>query len=106
MRRFELLVLRWAIRLREMSEQVWEHWRVGFVLIVAGAIVCGYWLFRLPAPGYAVAVIGVVAALMAGRTKASGSEKAGWMLVMFGLLLVETLAIRKDRRDAEDSQRQ
>jgi hypothetical protein len=99
-----LLVLRWAVRLRELSEQVWERRQVGFALVLAGAIICSYWLFRIPAPGYAVAVMGVAAALMAARTKASGYEKAGWMLVMFGLLFVET--IRKDRLDNEWRQEQ
>lgn len=101
-----LLVLRWAIKLREVSESLWEQAWFGFLFVVIYAIACGYWLFEIPAPGYAVAVMGVAAALMAARTKASGYEKAAWMLVMFGLLYVETRAIRKDRCDNEDKQEQ
>lgn len=94
----------WMVKLRAISEQIWKHWSLGFAFIFSGAVVCTYWLFILPAPGYAVAVMGVAAALMAGRTKASGYEKAAWMLVMFGLLFIETLAIRKDRNDNEAKQ--
>lgn len=106
MLRADLLVLRWAVKVREMSEQVWEHKRVGFVLVLAGAVLSAYWLFRIPAPGYSVTVMGVAAALMAARTKATGYEKAGWMLLMFALLFVELRAIRKDRLGSEAKQAQ
>jgi hypothetical protein len=106
MLRARLLALRWAIRLRELSELVWEHKRVGFLMVLAGTVVCGWWLFRIPSAGYAVTVMGLVAALMTARTKASGYEKAAWMLLMFGLLFVELKAIRKDRLDNEARQAQ
>lgn len=99
--RVGLLVLRWAIRLRELSEMLWEHRAFGFVFVLPCALICAYWVYKIPAPGYAIAVMGIAAAIMAARTKASGYEKAAWMLVMFGLLFVETRAIRKDRTDNE-----
>jgi hypothetical protein len=43
--------------------------------------------------------MGVVAAVMAARTRANGVEKATWMLLIGVFLVIEVLAIRKDRQD-------
>ena len=49
--------------------------------------------------------MGVVAATMAARTKATGPEKATWMLIISSLLIVEVLAIRKERQFNEVAER-
>jgi len=82
---------------------MWQHRRTGFVLIFIGAIWSGVWFFHIPSPGIAVAAMGAVVALMAGRDKPSGFEKACWMLLIFGYLLVEVFAIRKDRAEHDQT---
>jgi hypothetical protein len=46
--------------------------------------------------------MGIAAALMAARKDPSVWEKAAWTFMMFGLLLVEVLAIRADRKDHDE----
>ena len=60
----------------------------------------GYWFFRLPAPGKAVAALGAVAVFIALRGEIKdfhGSEKILWTLIVFSLLYIEIRAIDKDR---------
>ena len=101
--RFGLLLLRWKMELHGRLEAVWEGRRAGLALLACGTVVAGCLEHWVPAPGVAVAAMGVLAALMAARTKASGAEKAIWMLLISSLLVIEVLAIRKDRQvhDAE-----
>ncbi len=52
---------------------------------------------RLPPPGYAVAFIAVVAAVMSIQGDMLGWQKAIWMLVIGGFLIVELRSISADR---------
>ena len=70
-----------------------------------GATVCAALFFHSnPVPGVSVAIMGFAAALLAARTKANGREKATWMLIIAALLVIEIVAIRKDRSEAYATQ--
>jgi hypothetical protein len=98
-----LTLLRWKIESRAWLEGVWENRWSGIALTSCGAVVCAFLVWRIPAPGVSVAVMGVGAALMTARTKASGAEKAVWMLIITSSLVIEVLAIRKDRHEHDES---
>lgn len=100
------VLLRSKIKTRERLESVWENRWCGIGLTAIAATVAAYLLRSLPSPGVSVAFMGVVAALMAARTRASGVEKAVWMLIITSLLVVEVLAIRKDRLEHDLAQRE
>jgi hypothetical protein len=102
--RLPLLMLRWSSQFRNRAEQLWDTPRAGFYLFAAFSLLCAYFFGHVPPPGYAATTLGVVAALMAARTKASGVEKAGWMVMIGVLLFVEAKAIRKDRAENEAKQ--
>jgi hypothetical protein len=60
-----------------------------------------HWSRNLPLPGYSVAVIAGVAALMSIQGDMKGWQKAIWMLIIGAFLVVELRAINKDRVDAQ-----
>ncbi len=97
MTRVKLLLLRWKVELREQLETIWENRWAGIVLTGTGTIVAACLFYLIPSPGVSVAVMGLVAATMAARTKATGAEKAAWMLIISALLVVEIEAIKKER---------
>src|SRR5579863_9113694 len=85
-------------------EGFWENHWAAYSIIAVGLGTAIYWWRRPPAPGIAVLFMGVAVALMAGRSKPTGAEKALWMVMIFAFATVETLAIRKDRREQSDAQ--
>jgi hypothetical protein len=89
-------------KFRLSAEALWERPEFGMWLIFAGLCAAAYLLWWLPSPGIGVAVMGIAAALMSARKDPGGWEKAGWTFMMFALLLVEILAIRKDRREHDE----
>ncbi len=97
-----LVLLRWKMESRAWLEAMWEGRWFGIALTGICAMVCVYLQWEVPGPGVSVAVMGVAAALMTARTKASGAEKVVWMLIITSLLLSEVLAIRKDRAAHDD----
>ena len=68
------------------------------VLFLSSAL---YLYFRVPAPGWAVAGIAVVAAAMSLQNGMFGWQKALWMLIIGVLLVVELKAITEDRLAAQ-----
>lgn len=78
------------------------------------ALLTLYWIFRLPLPGYSVALAGLAAAAMSVHPEMKGYQKVTWMFLIGFLLVVEFRAIRADRiaadsaaaldRDARDKQ--
>ena len=94
---FRLELLRWKMEVHAWLEAVWEGRWFGIALTSLCTAVCVYLQWKIPEPGVSVAFMGVAAALMTARTKASGPEKAVWMLIITSLLVSEVLAIRKDR---------
>ena len=100
--RFRLVALHLAIVVRDKSEAVWARRAFGMWLIFVGMFASACLLWWVPSPGIGVAIMGIVAALMTARKDPSGWEKAGWTFMMFALLLVEILAIRKDRREHDE----
>jgi hypothetical protein len=92
-------------RFRAFADRVWEDSSFGLWLVLILLFGTVYLFIFIPMPGVAAAAMGLTAALMAGRTGAKGWEKAGWMFVIFSLLVVEVLAIRRDRREQAEQQR-
>jgi hypothetical protein len=103
MARMALLLLRWKIEARERAEIVWESRWAGVVFVGCFAVGAGCLEHWVPSPGVSVAFMGVAAALMTARTKATGIEKAVWMVLISSLLVIEVLAIRKDRKEHDDA---
>lgn len=92
----------WRSSVFNRSEALWANTTVGYVFIFAGAMLAAFWWwFGWPSPGVSIAVMGVAVAMMAGRTRPSGLEKSVWMVLIFLLLVIEVLAIRKDRTQQE-----
>ena len=92
--------------LRDKLENVWTHRWSGVVLTLAFAAT-GLCLFvRVPAPGVSVAVMGGAAAVLSLRAKATGTEKATWMILLACFLVIEVAAIRKDRRENQEAEAQ
>src|ERR1700691_1393278 len=94
-----LRLLHWKIATHAWLEAIWEDRRSGIALTGLYVPICAALVWWIPAPGVSVAIMGVAAALMTARTKASGTEKAVWMLIISCLLVIEVLAIRRDRKD-------
>jgi hypothetical protein len=93
---------RWKTQIRERAEIVWKSRWAGVVFLSCFAAATGCLEHRIPSPGVSVALMGVAAALMTARIKATGIEKAAWMIVISGLLVVEVMAIRKDRKEHDE----
>ena len=105
MTRLRLALLHWKSKLRTRLEAVWKsRWSGVALASIATAVVA--WLFsRIPPPGVAVTVMGVMAAVMSLRTKATGTEKAIWMLIISALVVIEITAIKKERFFNEQSEK-
>jgi hypothetical protein len=103
MARFILVALQCAIRARFRFEEIWESSWFGKVVALPLLALLIYFQFRLPAPGVAVAFMGVIASLMAARSKAHGWEKSFWMLMITALLITEVLSIGEDRHKHDDA---
>ncbi|MGB2604396.1 MAG: hypothetical protein WBC78_12435 [Candidatus Sulfotelmatobacter sp.] len=97
-----LVLLRWKIEVRAWLEGIWESRWSGIALTGMATLVCAVLSWWIPSPGVSVAFMGVAAAMMTARTKATGTEKAVWMLIISTLLVSEVLAIRKDRREHDE----
>ena len=84
------------------------HWRSAVVvkLIQVGlGVVAAYWIFRPPAAGVSIAIIGFVAVIMTVRADHfTRNEKIVWVIVAFLLLYVEIRAIGHDRTKHDQEQ--
>jgi hypothetical protein len=76
----------------------WDHKITAVTLGIAAFIAVCLFLRHSPVPGVAIAVLGVVAAVMSIRALSS-YEKVFWTLMAFGLLYAEIRAIRVDRAE-------
>jgi hypothetical protein len=98
-----VILLRWKIETHAWLEAVWEDRRFGIALTTVFTACCACLFFWItPPPGVSIAVMGIAAAFMTARTKASGAEKAAWMMIISCLLVIEVSAIRKDRKENND----
>ena len=80
------------------SKPVWQDRRRAVVILLAAAAPCA-WLWRFPpAPGYAIAVLGAVAAVMSIREMGQ-RERFVWLLVVFSLLYLEHSYTYRQRHD-------
>jgi hypothetical protein len=85
------------VKLRKRLEDVWTHRWAGVTLTVVFTTIAACLLHWLPAPGVSVAVMGLAAAVVSLRAKATGTEKAVWMLLVTAFIVIEVGAIKKDR---------
>src|SRR5205814_5911959 len=67
-----LQLLRWKLQVQGKLESMWENRWAGVALTSVGAVFAVYLEFSVPPPGVSIAAMGVAAAFMAGRTKATG----------------------------------
>jgi hypothetical protein len=70
---------------------------VAIQLAAAGLVT--YWYRNIPKPGYAAALLGLLAAVMSIHSGMRAWQKIIWMLLLGALLFVEFRAIGKDRAD-------
>ena len=101
--RLGLLLLRWKIEARERAEIIWESRWAGVVFVSCFAVAAACLEYWIPSPGVSVAFMGVAAALLTARIKATGMEKAAWMVLISSFLVIEVLAIRKDRKEHDEA---
>jgi hypothetical protein len=85
------------VKLSKRLDEVWTHRWAGVALTVVFTIVAAGFFFWIPPPGVSVAVMGVAAALVSLRAKATGTERAVWMLLIASFLVIEVGAIKKER---------
>lgn len=84
----------------------WEadkHWPYMLCQFVTLDVVL-WWIRHLPWPGFAVALIAILAAIMSVEESLKGRHKAVYFLLMAALLITEFRAMRKDREDSEQKQ--
>jgi hypothetical protein len=77
---------------------------LALVVLFFATILAAIWLFSIPAPGYAIGLLGVVAVFMPLRGKMSRPEEAIWTAVVIILLIAEFRAIRHDRVEQDEKQ--
>jgi hypothetical protein len=85
-----------------IGSSIRKHWI--YLLLQTGAFALAVWwipVHRLPLPGYAVAVIAVLAAVMSIHPDMKWWMKLTWMLLIGLFLRTELRAISKDRKDSE-----
>ncbi len=87
---------RWQMRLFGLSQIFFLGWAI-YWTPYRGRIPFAH----LPLPGYAVAVIAVVAAIMSIQGEMRPWQKAAWMLIIGLFLVVELRAIKSDRDDSD-----
>lgn len=73
------------------------HPRLYFEFQALFSVPCLLWWYWPPAPGKAVLVLAVVAAIMTMQPKMTDSHRVGWLLIIFVLFLVESRSIDHDR---------
>jgi hypothetical protein len=89
---------------RDLIRYLLRHKFLFLTLQVIGVAVILFWWRQshLPPPGYAVAVLGVAAAIMSIQEDMQGWQKAIWLLLMGGFLAIELRAISADRKNTAD----
>jgi hypothetical protein len=85
-----------------------NHWQY-YLCQFAALCWIGWWFSayeRLPLPGYAVAIVAVLAALMSVHSNIQPRHKFIYFLLMGALLFIEFRAIKKDKDEAQEAQKQ
>jgi|GEM_PF-5454718 len=93
-----------ALRLGDSVETFsWRRWGKAVVAAQLGmASAYCYLCFHGASSGYAIALLGAAAAIMALRQKPNVGEKVVWVFIIFCLLIMELIAIRNDHRREDD----
>jgi hypothetical protein len=107
--RFPIIALRWAIKIRSKWQEpiIWKPSPKIFLLSqLFGAIAYFHFARAIPPPGWAIAVLGAMAAVMAFRGEAGELERVCWVMVIFSLMIIEMIAIGREhkRQDASSEQ--
>lgn len=98
--------IRWqATKWRRWVSLVWRRYWFYLVCQFVAACIAIFWIpyANLPAPGYAIAIIAVVAALMSVHPDLRHWQKFFYLLLLGAFLVTELRAIRKDRKDSIDA---
>jgi hypothetical protein len=74
--------------------------RIFLCLQLIVVIICVYFAFHLPLPGWSIAVLAGVAAAMSVHGEMRSWQKVFWMVLIGALLMIELKAIRHDRDEA------
>jgi hypothetical protein len=82
---------------RNRLQEVWTNRWAGVVLTTIFVVTAAFLIHWVPSPGVSAGVLGVVSVLVSLRTKATGMEKAVWVLMILAFLAIELIAIKKDR---------
>src|SRR6266567_1215602 len=85
--------------LRDELQEVWTNRWAGVVLTATCVITAALLVYRIPSPGVSAGVLAAVSVLVSLRPKATGTEKAIWVLLILAFLAIELAAIKKDRRE-------
>jgi hypothetical protein len=112
--RIALDILRWKIKahakvtqfLAYMEERSWHRRPLGVFLLYVFLCWLFIWNLRIPSPGKAVTVLAVAAAVMTFMGEMKGTEKLAWILILFGFLSVEVIAIDVERTAHDLEQQQ
>lgn len=91
-------------RIVQQAERAWKHPSLGWALWSICVLWGGYWWRITPSPGKAVALLAVAAAIMSMRDL-KVIAKTSWILLVFGLLLLEVKAIDRDREVNEANEK-
>lgn len=85
------------VALRNRLQEVWTNRWAGVVLTTIFVITAAFLFHWIPSPGVSAGVMAIVSVVVSLRTKATGTEKAVWTLLIVTFLVIELGAIRKDR---------
>ncbi len=80
-----------------------SHRAFSCIKLLFFAVLVWFFLVKLPPSGYAVALIACAAALMSVHAEMNGWQKAVWMLIIGGFLIVELRSISHDRTVSNES---
>jgi hypothetical protein len=108
-----LLLLRWKIKLRALSQQFvaymeeksWHKKPLSVFLLYVFGVWLLLWNLHIPSPGKSVAALAVAAAVMTLMGELGGKEKVAWILILFGFLWVEIISIDVERKAQDELQR-
>jgi hypothetical protein len=86
------------------TKSIWHAWPV-WLAVFASAVFAAFVVFGwTPAPGYAVALLGAVAAAMSLTGEMTHGQKAACMVAIAALLVIEIHAIKHDRDESAKAQ--
>ena len=98
-------------RFKGRAQAVWERrerfsWTSRKICFFAQFLIALCYLYfttHIPLPGFAIAFLGVAAAVMAFRAEAGAVEKVVWIMLVFCLLVLELIAIKEEHHRQDET---